>query len=192
MSEEQRNNPLHGVKLEALLTELVTHYGFDILSEQININCFKSNPSIQSSLKFLRKAPWARNKVEAFYLYKFKQLPRPSDEEHELQPGERSIPIEQKTGNPAQIRKGDREFFDDPASGPAKSKKSKKTKNNKDQGSHFSSKLGPAAKATKPRRAAAETASQPAYARPSDTSSPQDTADPWGKWRDKNASTNED
>ena len=118
MLEEQKNNPLHGVKLEALLTELVGFYGFDILAEQININCFKSNPSIKSSLKFLRKTPWARNKLEAFYLYRFKHLPRPTDAEHKLEPGERSISSDQKPGNPVEIVSGDREFFDDPASGP--------------------------------------------------------------------------
>ena len=125
MLEVQKNNPLHGVKLEALLTELVEHYGFSILAEQININCFKSNPSIKSSLKFLRKTPWARNKVEAFYLYKFKQLPRPGDADHQLEPRARTISLEQKSGQPAEIMPGDREFFDDPASGPAMPSKKK-------------------------------------------------------------------
>ncbi|MCQ4345868.1 VF530 family protein [Pseudomonas stutzeri] len=61
-------NPLHGVTLEALLTELVAHYGWDGLAQRIDIRCFKSNPSIKSSLTFLRRTPWAREKVEALYV----------------------------------------------------------------------------------------------------------------------------
>ena len=62
-------DPLHGKTLEAIVTELVTHYGWEKLSFEININCFKSNPSIKSSLTFLRKTPWAREKVESLYTY---------------------------------------------------------------------------------------------------------------------------
>lgn len=68
MSGEQKNNPLHGVKLADILNYLVDNYGYDKLAERININCFKSNPSIKSSLKFLRRTPWARKKVEDLYL----------------------------------------------------------------------------------------------------------------------------
>jgi len=59
---------LHGVTLESILTRLVDHYGWDQLGIRIDINCFLSDPSIKSSLKFLRKTPWARDKVEALYL----------------------------------------------------------------------------------------------------------------------------
>ena len=65
---EQLNNPLHGVKLVTILEVLVEHYGWEGLSMKININCFKDNPSINSSLKFLRKTQWARDKVEWLYL----------------------------------------------------------------------------------------------------------------------------
>ena len=65
--KEQPNNPLHGIKLESILEVLVEHYGWEKLSLKININCFKSDPSIKSSLKFLRKTPWARDKVEELY-----------------------------------------------------------------------------------------------------------------------------
>jgi uncharacterized protein (DUF2132 family) len=68
MSEEQPNNPLHGVKLAEILQFLVAEYGWEEMSEKININCFKSNPTIKSSLKFLRRTPWAREKVEKLYL----------------------------------------------------------------------------------------------------------------------------
>lgn len=66
--EEQPNNPLHGVKLATVVETLVEHYGWEELSMRVNINCFKSNPSIKSSLKFLRKTQWARDKVERLYL----------------------------------------------------------------------------------------------------------------------------
>lgn len=68
------NDPLHGKSLKAILEQLVAFYGFDTLSELININCFKDNASINSSLKFLRKTDWARRKVEELYIksiYKF-------------------------------------------------------------------------------------------------------------------------
>ena len=71
MSNEQANNPLHGVTLEMVVTKLVKHYGWAGLAEQININCFKSDPSIKSSLKFLRKTQWARDKVERLYVSTF-------------------------------------------------------------------------------------------------------------------------
>jgi uncharacterized protein (DUF2132 family) len=64
----QANNPLHGITLEAIVTMLFEHYGWNGLAEQIPVNCFINDPSIKSSLKFLRKTPWARDKVEALYL----------------------------------------------------------------------------------------------------------------------------
>lgn len=63
-----QNDPLHGVTLKMMLTELQESMGWEGLSENININCFKSNPSIKSSLTFLRRTPWAREKVERLYL----------------------------------------------------------------------------------------------------------------------------
>ncbi|MDD9650686.1 MULTISPECIES: VF530 family DNA-binding protein [Klebsiella] len=62
------NDPLHGITLEALLNALVAQYGWAELAKRININCFKSDPSIKSSLKFLRRTPWARKEVEALYI----------------------------------------------------------------------------------------------------------------------------
>ncbi|PWK79376.1 uncharacterized protein DUF2132 [Mucilaginibacter oryzae] len=66
--QQQPNNPLHGKTLEAIITELVAHYGWKELGTRIRINCFNDNPSIKSSLKFLRKTDWARKKVEELYL----------------------------------------------------------------------------------------------------------------------------
>ncbi len=65
---EQKNNPLHGKTLQLILEHLVKHYRWDGLAYHIDINCFKNNPSIKSSLVFLRKTPWARKKVEELYL----------------------------------------------------------------------------------------------------------------------------
>jgi uncharacterized protein (DUF2132 family) len=62
-------DPLHGVTLEAILTELVAHFGWPELGEQVKIRCFTSDPSVASSLKFLRRTPWARAKVESLYLF---------------------------------------------------------------------------------------------------------------------------
>ncbi len=71
MTREQPNNPLHGLTLEKILTQLVDHYGWTILACEIDINCFKNDPSIKSSLKFLRKTDWARAKVEKLYISTF-------------------------------------------------------------------------------------------------------------------------
>jgi len=71
MADEQPNNPLHGITLEKVVTQLVDHYGWDELSYIININCFKSNPSVKSSLKFLRRTQWARDKVEDLFISTF-------------------------------------------------------------------------------------------------------------------------
>ncbi|HWV18354.1 MAG TPA: VF530 family protein [Rhodocyclaceae bacterium] len=71
MPNSQANNPLHGITLERIVTELVDHYGWDALARRIDINCFKSDPSVKSSLKFLRRTPWAREQVEQLYLSTF-------------------------------------------------------------------------------------------------------------------------
>lgn len=68
MSNTQPNNPLHGITLETLLNQLVTRFGWEELGRRIPIRCFTDNPSLKSSLKFLRQTPWARKKVEALYL----------------------------------------------------------------------------------------------------------------------------
>jgi uncharacterized protein (DUF2132 family) len=68
MSEQQANNPLHGITLEMVVTSMVEHYGWKELGMLINIKCFNNDPSVKSSLKFLRKTPWARAKVENLYI----------------------------------------------------------------------------------------------------------------------------
>jgi len=68
MSKPQINNPLHGITLEKIVIQLEAHYGWAEMGTRINIRCFTSDPSVKSSLKFLRKTPWARTKVENLYL----------------------------------------------------------------------------------------------------------------------------
>jgi uncharacterized protein (DUF2132 family) len=72
----QPRNPLHGVTLEQMLNALVAHFGWPALGAQINIRCFTSDPSIPSSLRFLRKTPWAREKVESLYLFMLREQAR--------------------------------------------------------------------------------------------------------------------
>ncbi len=69
MNQSQPNNPLHGITLKAILEYLVAEYGWERLAERINVDCFRNEPSITSSLKFLRKVEWARAKVERLYVY---------------------------------------------------------------------------------------------------------------------------
>ena len=104
-----KNNPLHGVGLKRLLTEIVSHYSFEILFAYLYINCFKTNPSIESSVKFLKKTDWAREKVEAFYLYEFKNLPKASSTQFLLSPRDRIIPDDQTPSEPAELNLKDAE-----------------------------------------------------------------------------------
>jgi uncharacterized protein (DUF2132 family) len=75
-SDDQKHNPLHGVTLERMLQELVDHFGWETMAQRIKIRCFSSDPSIASSLKFLRKTPWAREKVEGMYLFLLREQAR--------------------------------------------------------------------------------------------------------------------
>ena len=76
MNAPQARNPLHGITLEQILTELVASGGWADLGEKVKIRCFTSDPSISSSLKFLRKTPWAREKVESLYLFMLREKAR--------------------------------------------------------------------------------------------------------------------
>ncbi|SHJ75649.1 Uncharacterized conserved protein [Malonomonas rubra DSM 5091] len=69
MSDQQNKDPLHGITLEQIVTALVEYYGWDELGELIDIRCFNNDPSVKSSLKFLRRTPWARKQVEDLYLF---------------------------------------------------------------------------------------------------------------------------
>ncbi|HWK54603.1 MAG TPA: VF530 family DNA-binding protein [Hyphomicrobiales bacterium] len=165
-----KSNPLHGVSLKTMLTELVDHYGFEILHAYLYINCFKTNPSIASSIKFLSKTDWARENVEGFYLYQFKRLPRASDEQFLLSPRDRLIPAGQVAGPPAELSLADAEQLrakrekkaDGFRSGPGRSTAAQRSHAKGRQGSRD---------ASKPRHEAA-TAPGPSV---------WHDADPWGK-----------
>ena len=73
MENQQKNNPLHGIKLADIVQELHDIYGWEVLGEKINIRCFNHDPSIKSSLVFLRRTPWAREKVEQLYVHHLKK-----------------------------------------------------------------------------------------------------------------------
>ncbi len=78
MSQRQPDNPLHGITLETIVNSLVEQYGWEELSTRIKIRCFSSDPSVKSSLKFLRKTAWARTQVEQLYIASQKKTPRKS------------------------------------------------------------------------------------------------------------------
>ena len=78
MNTTQRNNLLHGLTLETIVRELVAHYGWGELGREIEIRCFTHDPSITSSLKFLRRTPWARERVESLYVYMVRRNGRPT------------------------------------------------------------------------------------------------------------------
>ena len=82
----QAGNPLHGITLEAVVTALAGHYGWEELGRRIAIRCFQSEPSVASSLKFLRKTPWARDKVESLYLFMLRDVRRSSPTIHNFPP----------------------------------------------------------------------------------------------------------
>lgn len=152
---DYKNNPLHGISLKQVLTEIVEYYGYEILYAYLNINCFKTNPSIDASVKFLKKTDWAREKVEAFYLYQFKSLPRASAEQFELSPRDRIVPPDQKPGQPAELSLEDAERL--------REKRARKAALRDQDGGR---RPGPSRGAA-PRSGAA----------------PAGSSDPWAKWR---------
>ena len=90
--ELQQNNPLHGLKLEDMMQQLVDQYGWIILDTAMRMNCFNTKPTVASSVKYLKKTEWARERVENFYLYRFKRMPKASDYEYNLPPRARTFP----------------------------------------------------------------------------------------------------
>ena len=101
--ELQKNNPLHGLKLETMVQELVDFYGWDILDTAMRFNCFNTKPSVESSVKYLKKTDWAREKLENFYLYRFKRMPRASAEEYDIPPRARTFPNGLKPKEPMEL-----------------------------------------------------------------------------------------
>ncbi|KZY45783.1 MULTISPECIES: VF530 family DNA-binding protein [unclassified Oleiphilus] len=182
MTEEinYQNNPLHGLGLKTLVTEIVDFYGFQILHAYLNLNCFKTNPSIESSVKFLKKTDWARERVEAFYLYQFKSLPKASPEQFELPPRDRIIPDGQTPGEPAELSLEDAEEL--------REKRERKAAERRGSGDSFSrnrkftaspyTKSGSEKTRDKPNSDNEESGAK----KPSKPSS--GAADPWAKWKE--------
>lgn len=165
---QYKNNPLHGVGLKALLNELVEHYGFEILYAYLNINCFNKNASIDSSEKFLKKTDWAREKVESFYLYEFKSLPRASAEQFELAPRDRTIPDDQKPGAPAELSLED--------AARLREKRAKKAAERGSGSGRFSKDKARESRRDTPRKEARNSSR-------SSSGSSEGKTDPWGKWK---------
>lgn len=115
MNEKLRNHPLNGIGLESLLGDLVREYGWEVLAEQVPIDCFRHYPSFKSSVKFLRKTEWARERLEDLYLYKFLQYPLPEAEQQTLPPRNRLIDGQRLSDEAAKIELGSPEFFASPA-----------------------------------------------------------------------------
>lgn len=168
-----KNNPLHGLGLKALLTELVEHYGFTILYAYMNINCFKTNPSIESSIKFLKKTDWAREKVEAFYLYQFKSLPRASQEQFALPPRDRVIPEGDEPGEPAALSLEDAEQL--------RAKQAKKAADYDKNGGRHRTK-----KPFKARSHSGASRSGGFSSKASSGASSNTSDDPWANWKNNN------
>lgn len=159
---DYQNNPLHGVSLKDLVTQIVEHYGYELLYAYLNIQCFGRNPSIDASVKFLKKTDWAREKVESFYLYQFKSLPRASAAEFEKPPRDRIVPRDQVPGRPAVLSLEDAERL--------REKRARKAAERDARGGERGSYA--------PRSSQAPRAPQPGRAAPAAT---QD--DPWAKWK---------
>lgn len=170
MSEQinYKNNPLNGVGLKALVTELVDHYGFEILHAYLNLNCFQTNPSVESSVKFLKKTEWAREKVEAFYMYQYKNLPRVSSEEFDIPPRDRIVPDDQKPGEPAELSLEDAEKL--------REKRAKKAAEHGKGGGHRYSQNN-----NRANKGSYKAGRHSSNSR--NSSSAEDSNDPWAKWR---------
>lgn len=171
-----QNNPLHGISLKNVLIELVDHYGFEMLFAYLNINCFGVNPSIESSAKFLKKTDWAREKVEVFYLYEFKNLPRVSSEQLVLSPRDRVVPAGQVPGKPAELSLDDAERLRE-----KRAKKSAAYGDGTARRPNSVKKTG----AQEVRRHSVSTHKEQHAAVSSPAPSAEAGADPWGKWKNK-------
>jgi uncharacterized protein (DUF2132 family) len=178
-----QNNPLHGLSLKNLLIEIVDQYGFRLLYAYLNINCFKTNPSIESSVKFLKKTEWARQKVEVFYLYEFKNLPRASSEQFALPPRDRIIPEDQMPGEPAELSMEDAERLREKRERKAAERNAER---NSDGGSRSGAGKHKPAKRdsiyTNNRSYGGSKEEYEPSTSPSDKGSEQ-SADPWAKWK---------
>lgn len=176
---DYKRNPLHGVSLKNLLTEIVSYYGFDILYAYLNINCFKTNPSIESSVKFLKKTEWARERLEKFYLYEFKNLPRASDEQFELSPRDRIIPAGHTPGEPAVLSLEDAERLREKRATKA-AERDQKPRQRSDSGDSIAPKREGA---YAQKRKTDDTRKKTRASTGSSTGTGAGDSDPWAKWK---------
>ncbi|NRA17589.1 MAG: VF530 family DNA-binding protein [Oceanospirillaceae bacterium] len=167
-----KNNPLNGVSLKKLINELVDHYGFEILFAYLNINCFKTNPSVDSSIKFLKKTEWAREKVEVFYMYEFKNYPRASSEQFQLPPRDRIVPDNQVAGEPATLSLEDAERL--------REKRAKKAAE-RTHGAGF--RKGPGKRFATKKGGYSRDADEDQHSPHGSNSSADNDVDPWAKWK---------
>lgn len=156
------NNPLHGLSLKDMLAELIAHYGFEILYAYLNINCFNKNASLESSIKFLKKTAWAREKVELFYLYQYKNLPKAAYDQFQIPPRDRIIPDKDKPRAPAVLSIEDAERIKQEQAEKAKSRPVQR----------------------KPRRTETKPFKPAIKERPSKSNNSDASADPWAKWKE--------
>lgn len=103
MSDNKQSNPLYGLKMDQLLTEISDHYGWELLSEALRIDRFQFHTGMKSTVKFLRNHEWAKDKVENFYLYQFKNYPTPDDKQLAIAPRNRFISGEKGGVEPTPI-----------------------------------------------------------------------------------------
>jgi uncharacterized protein (DUF2132 family) len=176
-----QNNPLHGLSLKNMLIQLVDHYGFRILFAYLNINCFKTNPSVESSVKFLKKTEWARQKVEVFYLYEFKNLPRASSEQFALPPRDRIVPEDQTPREPAELSMEDAERLREKRERKAAERNAERNNDRHKEGGYQSR----SSKPTPYTNNRSSEGSQDAYESPttSTDSDAKPSSDPWSKWK---------
>ena len=182
MSDEinYQNNPLNGVGLKKMLEEIVAQYGFDILFAYLNINCFKTNASIDSSFKFLKKTEWAREKVEVFYLYQYKSLPRASSTQFELPPRDRIIPESDLPGEPKVLSIEDGLRLQE-----KRAKKAADHKPQRNQNSRFKDRSnGPKTSHSRPSSSHSNSRSDTrSSSKPKEQNDTSSSDDPWANWR---------
>lgn len=176
-----QNNPLHGLSLKNMLIQLVDHYGFRILFAYLNINCFKTNPSVESSVKFLKKTEWARQKVEVFYLYEFKNLPRASSEQFALPPRDRIVPEDQTPREPAELSMEDAERLREKRERKAAERNAERNNDRHKEGGYQSRSSKPTPYSNNRSYGGSQVAHEPSTA--SSDSDAKPSADPWAKWK---------
>jgi len=167
-----------------VVSDLVEQYGFDILFAYLNINCFKTNASIESSVKFLKKTEWAREKVETFYMYEYKKYPRASSEQFKLPPRDRIVPDHHEAGEPAILSLEDAQRLNEKRA--KKAAEFKSSSRNGGKGSYQKRSFGGGSGSSSGGGYNANRGdSKRSHSKPSESKSAYDTVDddPWAAWK---------